>query len=138
MRGASKDRATTKLLRENGLLLDARSFVSRPSIANGSIHLFFKGDDVICQRQRVWHRSKGKCAGCKRLLDVLDWEMDHKQGGTVGRCDCLHNLQALCRDCHRAKHVQPQFGKVVGLQANPAKSQENTDGSTSHTGTTDT
>ena len=29
--------------------------------------------------------------------------MDHKVGGSLGRCDCLHNLQALCHDCHVTK-----------------------------------
>ena len=96
----------TKLLRANGLLLDHRSFIS----LGIEPHLVLKGDDVVCQRQRVWHRGKGKCAVCKREINVLDsWEMDHKQGGTVGRCDCLHNLQVSCWDCHRKKHVRPQF-----------------------------
>jgi len=107
-RGFKRDAAMTKLLRANGFLLDSRSFIS----LGIEPHLVLKGDDIICQRQRVWHRAKGKCAICKDSLAVLDYgdfEMDHIQGGTVGRCDCLHNLQAVHVACHKKKHVRPQF-----------------------------
>jgi hypothetical protein len=106
VRGAKVDRTATKALRDNHLFLDRRSFISIDA------HLYLKGDDVICQRQRVWHRSKGKCKNCKAQLSPLDAELDHKQGGLVGRCDCLHNLQILCHDCHVKKHGRfPRFGE---------------------------
>ena len=98
-RGARKDVGVTKLLFRNGLLLDRRSFVS---LNGNEPHLFLKGLDVSLRRDRVFKQSKGKCAGCKDELEY-EWEMDHKQGGNVGRCDCLHNLQALCPDCHQKK-----------------------------------
>ena len=107
-RGFKKDVTTTKVLRANGLLLDRRSFIS----LGAEPHLILYGDDIVCQRQRVWHRSKGKCAICKDSLAVLDYgdfHMDHIQGGTVGRCDCLHNLRAVHAHCHRKRHVRPMF-----------------------------
>jgi hypothetical protein len=114
-RGAKLDRFVTVLLRKNGLLLDKRSFVGHD--LNGTPHLYLKGADVSEQRERVWDRSKQRCSECGTPLTWVaddsysDWEMDHKQGGTVGRCDCLHNLRALCKKCHRAKHIQVQWTK---------------------------
>lgn len=108
-RGAKKDTTVTKALVANGIFWDKRSFISLGT----EPHLYLKGDDIKLMRQRVWARAKRKCANCKREIIYqdfdADWEMDHKQGGTVGRCDCLHNLQVLCRPCHRAKHVQVKF-----------------------------
>ena len=112
-RGHKKDVHVTKLLFRNGLLLDRRSFLSLPREEDGTVHLMLKGDDIVCQRQRVWHRSKQRCALCKGAI-TFDFEMDHIQGGTSGRCDCLHNLRALCRDCHRLKHVRTRFGENNG------------------------
>jgi hypothetical protein len=103
-RGAKKDVPVTKLLFANGLFLDKRSFLGwRESVP----HMFLKGADVADQRRRVWGRSKEKCASCKKL--IWTFEMDHIQGGLSGRCDCLHNLQALCHECHAKKHISVQW-----------------------------
>lgn len=106
-RGAREDVGVTKLLFANGLLLDRDSFVS---LNANEPHLFLYGDDITCQRQRVWHRGKHKCASCGMAVGPFsqDWEMDHIQGGLVGRCDCLHNLQILCRPCHKKKTRQSE------------------------------
>lgn len=112
MRGARKDVSVTKVLVANGIFWDKRSFVSLPRL-DGSIHVYLKGDDIKLARQRVWQRSKQKCAICKRPISFdqsdADWEMDHIKGGNVERCDCLENLQAVHRECHRNKHVQVKF-----------------------------
>jgi hypothetical protein len=113
-RGFKRDEPITKMLRANGLLLDRRSFVGYdPQMIP---HLLLKGDDVVVQRERVAHKSKGKCGKCKRPLDtvfgVLTFEMDHKKGASFGRCDCLHNLDAVHIPCHREKHVQVKFQAV--------------------------
>ena len=118
MRGARKDVSVSKLLYKNGIFLDRRSFVS---LNANEPHLFLFGDDIKMQRERVWARSKGKCGICKKKIEIApyegqfdfgkDWEMDHIQGGLVGRCDCLHNLRATHPECHRAKHVRPRFGE---------------------------
>jgi hypothetical protein len=119
-RGAKKDIAISRLLVKNGLLLDKRSFVS----LGPEPHLFLRGYDIVYQRQRVWSHSKDKCASCKRLLSEVEWEMDHIQGGMVGRHDDLSNLRALCRDCHRKRHVQVQWGKrVAELPAETVESE---------------
>jgi hypothetical protein len=100
-RGASKDKRLTKLLRENDLLLDPRSFVGYD--LEMIPHLYLKGEDMSVQRQLIFRRSficKLQLEGCE---DVAT-ELDHKQGGIVGRCDCRHNLQPVCHSCHERKH----------------------------------
>lgn len=115
-RAARKDQEVTKLLRANKLLLDPRSFVSLPAHFDGKPHLYLEGLDVVLMRLRVELRDKGKCKQCKSVTET--WEMDHLQGGTVGRCDCLHNLQTLCGRCHDSKHVSVQWGpgRAQGLK----------------------
>jgi HNH endonuclease len=105
MRGAKKDLAVTKLLRENGLLLDKRSFVS----LGCEPHLYLKGRDMMAQRERMW-ASKMICGICNE--EIWDeWEVDHKQGGLVGRFDDLSNLQAVHPICHRQRHVHPKWSR---------------------------
>jgi hypothetical protein len=117
-RGHSKDEPLTKMLKANGLLLDARSFVGYQG--DMTPHLCLKGADVILMRQRVWAKARRKCAECKTEITYSPfaddhgfenaWEMDHIQGGGFRRCDCLHNLRCLCAPCHRKKHVRVKFG----------------------------
>lgn len=107
-RGFKRDTKLTKRLRENGFLEDRRSFVGYDLEMIPHFVLF--GMDLTTQRHLVWAKSRGNCAICRRRLDSLAWEMDHIQGGLSGRCDCSHNLRALCVDCHRSRHVQVKFG----------------------------
>jgi len=107
-RGAKRDLAVTKLLLDNGLLLDKRSFVSHEP------HLYLKGDDIVKQRARVAGRSGGLCGICKKPFGGIfgyDWEMDHIQGGLTGRYDDLSNLQAVHAECHRKRHVHIKSAK---------------------------
>ena len=113
-RGAHKDRAITKLLRENGLLLDKRSFVS----LGAEPHLYLRGEDIVAQRMRAWVASRGKCGICGSPLFYQDYEMDHIQGGIVLRCDCLHNLRAVHGPCHRKRHLQVQL-KSIPMEVEP-------------------
>jgi hypothetical protein len=108
MRGHKRDEPLTKMLRENGLLLDAHSFVGYD--LQMQPHILLKGPDIILQREAVLIKSRNRCAGCKRVLLPGEEELDHIQGGLSGRCDCRHNLQILCFDCHRKKHVRVKFG----------------------------
>lgn len=96
-RGFRTDRAVTNLLYANRIFLDSRSFVSLGS----QPHLVLYGIDIVEQRKRLYLRDLGKCAECESTTE--DWEWDHIQGGNVGRCDCLHNAQTLCRQCHYFK-----------------------------------
>jgi hypothetical protein len=116
MRGAKRDIAITRLLHANGLLLDKRSFIS----LGAEPHLYLKGPDMILQRERVWLKWKGSdpAPRCYLKLEGCDFyaaELDHKQGGLVGRCDCEHNLGPACVNCHRAKHVRPRFRRIPQL-----------------------
>jgi hypothetical protein len=116
MRGAKKDIPFTKLLRANGLLLNRNSFVS----LGLEPHLYLSGEDIVQMRARAWNKSRGKCAICKHELNPFDWHMHHVQGGLVGRCDCLHNLQATHPLCHMKEHMRPRFG----VAAKPTEDNE--------------
>lgn len=106
-RGFKMDTKLTKRLFQNGLLLDKRSFIGYDT--EQIPHLLLYGEDISMQRARVFQKSKGRCAICRRL--TLDGEMDHIKSGNSGRCDCAdHNLRILCPDCHRSRHVQVKFG----------------------------
>ena len=107
-RGFKRDAPVTKMLRENGLLLDRRSFVGYDLEIKP--HLLLKGEDIVNQRLRLAASRKKNCGLCgKPIAD--EWEMDHKKGGSFGRCDCLHNLQRAHIPCHREKHPQVQLNK---------------------------
>ena len=50
-------------------------------------------------KERVLKKQNHRCANCKRLLNVVDW--DHKNRK---RCDNSEsNCQALCPNCHAIK-----------------------------------
>ena len=104
----------TKLLRENGLLLDSRSFIGYRK-EDMTPHLHLKGEDLSKQREKVFYRSNARCQLRISPDCVVNpvWqesgELDHIQGGLVGRCDCLHNLQWACKPCHRMKHIQVRW-----------------------------
>lgn len=108
-RGAKRDIPITKLLHDNGLLGDKRSFVS----LGAEPHLYLRGEDITNQRNKVWYASKGRCAICKMPMYWDDWHMDHLQGGLVGRCDDLNNLRAVHPACHRGRHVQVQLKSMA-------------------------
>jgi hypothetical protein len=112
-RGARRDLAVTKLLRDNGMLSDSRSFVSHPD-SEAKVHLYLKGLDLSFQRDRVFVRDKGRCRlrlkGCTGIAE----ELDHVKGGTCGRCDCKNNLRAACGNCHRKRHVHLMNPKLTG------------------------
>ena len=104
-RGAKVDRAVTKLLGENGLLLDKRSFVSLDG------HLYLRGLDKISQRPRVFKLHKEKCAVCGALAS----EHGGGEWHHLRRCDCVGCSEVRCsqfvRDCHR--HRTPGFQRVA-------------------------
>lgn len=123
--GFRRDKVATAVLFANKLLLSRGSFLTLPTFADGKAHLHLAGEDRSLQRKRIWFRSKGKCAECRCAITEDSFEMDHKKGGLVGRCDCLHNLQALCHDCHVKKHGReprwtPRLEREV--QQDPEKS----------------
>ena len=50
-------------------------------------------------KQNVQRRQNHKCAHCKRILNVVDW--DHKNGDRSNNNES--NCQALCPNCHAIK-----------------------------------
>jgi 5-methylcytosine-specific restriction endonuclease McrA len=96
-RAAKVDQQATRERRENGEFQDYRSFVSRDG------HEYLYGEDKRRRRREVFKRDGGRCVRCGKLVGSSWGEMDHDQGGLVGRCDCMHNLQVMCDECHRGK-----------------------------------
>jgi len=117
-RGAKVEKAETKHRR----FMDRRSFVGQDG------HEYLRGLDVSKRRDEVFERDRGICQQCVRegfepIDSYCSWtlgQMHHRQGGLVGRCDCLHNLEWICWAHHRDKHVRPKWTK--DLQASsPAR-----------------
>lgn len=118
MSWGKKDERLSKTLYENGLFGDERSCIIYDPEMNP--HLRLKGIDMMMQRKRLLAKWDGRCGICRMPVyeGFSSPEMDHKQGGLVGRCDCQHNLQLVCPPCHRAKHVQVQL-KSVPMEVEP-------------------
>lgn len=103
-RGAKRSNPLTAEYRPR--FRDKRSFVS----LDGHVYLG-KRESKEFLRRTVAERESYRCEECGAPTDWEYGEMDHRQGGLVGRCDCLHNLRWICRPCHRKKHVKPEFSK---------------------------
>lgn len=108
-RGFKADERATKLLFNNGIFKDRRSKIVYS--AEMVPHLLLKGMDMSDQRERVWKRDRGHCQIKGLNCSGNAHELDHIKGGSSGRCDCQHNLQAVCFTDHRGKHVQVQWTK---------------------------
>ncbi len=50
-------------------------------------------------KQKILRKQDHKCAHCKRILNVVDW--DHKNGNRSNNNES--NCQALCPNCHAIK-----------------------------------
>lgn len=88
-----------------------RHFINKRSFVSTDGHEYLYGKDKAKRYREFVESSSPYCANCGRI-SYDNGEMDHIQGGLVGRCDCLHNLQWLCKSCHRAKHVQVKWSKA--------------------------
>lgn len=99
------DRDLTAARFLNGTYQDSRSQVHQDG------REYLKGVDVGRRRREVWERDRRRCVGCKEYVTWEQFEMDHIAKVVMGerRWDNLSNLRTLCRNCHRAKHVQIRF-----------------------------
>ena len=104
-RAAKVAHTETKYLHDTGVLVDKRSFVGLDG------HQYLKGDDISRRRREVFERDGYKCKVCGAAVDWETGELDHIQGGLVGRHDDMSNLQTICAPCHRAKHLHTRFGE---------------------------
>ncbi|HXT84859.1 MAG TPA: HNH endonuclease signature motif containing protein [Verrucomicrobiae bacterium] len=50
-------------------------------------------------KENIIRKQDHKCAHCKKLLNVIDW--DHKNGNRANNKES--NCQALCPNCHAIK-----------------------------------
>ncbi len=53
--------------------------------------------DIV--KERVLKKQNHRCAHCRHLLNVVDW--DHKNGKRYDNSES--NCQALCPNCHAVK-----------------------------------
>jgi hypothetical protein len=114
--GFKRDMAVTRAMRASKFFLDSRSFVTH-LCDDGKVHFHLEGIDRTVLRAKCFARSKGICEerGCVQTITWDTFEMHHIKGGLTGRCDCLHNVTAICARCHREKHVQvarEEFNKI--------------------------
>lgn len=102
--GFKVDVAATTAAYRNGLLEDKGSFITLAD-PRGRVHVHLEGKDRSYQRVRCFWKSKGKCAVCRRQIEILWFEMHHP-----GTCDCIDpkcptHVEARCSqsgaDCHR-------------------------------------
>ena len=89
---------------------DPRSWVGYRSNREPYIRRF--GRDMAEVRDWMWLTWNGLCAHCRRKCEGQgQQELDHIVPRGKGGDDSLANLQFLCRDCHRKKHVQVKWSK---------------------------
>ena len=69
--------------------------------------------------KRVAHSQRWACAGCKELLPSA-YQIDHVVALADGGEDALHNLQALCANCHADK-TQREHVTRLSTHASGAK-----------------
>ena len=68
------------------------------------------------QKQTLFGRQWGKCAGCQHSFDPGQFDIDHKIPQAKGGTDHLDNLQLLCARCHRMKGTKSQAEFVALLK----------------------
>lgn len=72
-------------------------------------------------RARILRRDKGLCQACLaqgRYRPASD--VDHITSKGLGGTDDDANLQALCRDCHKAKTANERNGHREGVVKSPS------------------
>ncbi len=92
---------------------ECAGFIDKRSYWTNTGHMYVFGEDASDVGAIICMRDEGICQSCGQYCR-RDGELDHIKGGnTDDRCWCSHNLQWICRTCHRGKHVRPQFGVKV-------------------------
>lgn len=118
-RGAKIDKQATKEKHYK----DERSFIS----LMGDEYL--KGEDLKLRRDEVFAKSHGRCMLnvsplCRGWITRGTFELDHIQGGLVGRNDNADNLRAVCKRCHRYRHIRPKWSSQERQNEHHSKETE--------------
>jgi len=118
--GLRIDHTATEALRLNGLFEDRGSFISLPDLSRVT-HVHLEGKDRSAQRHRLYVKSKGKCAICRRWSPENE-EMQHRMLGPApgemhhpGNCDCLskkcpNRVEWRCSQWQSNCHVHRKTG----------------------------
>lgn len=71
---------------------------------------FLAGEDMTKRREYVFSMDGGRCRLCRAEVDWLTGELDHfpVSRGRSGD-DSINNLRTLCANCHKQRHVRPQW-----------------------------
>ena len=64
------------------------------------------------QRNEIWDRQGGKCAGCRNQLMRSSTHYDHVKPWEDGGKTMIGNGQALCPNCHARKSNRERLKKV--------------------------
>ncbi len=103
-----------------------RNFIDPRSYVTLDGHDFLFGEDCGVRRREVFERDKGLCQfeGHSKFFPFdgpfyVAGQADHIQGGNSGRCWCMHNLQWICYEHHKAKHNrEPRLSSIKGIEDN--------------------
>lgn len=93
---------------------EAARFLDSRSYWTNSGHEYLFGADAMKRRDEVYDRDQGICQarGCGKWVRRDLAHMHHRQGGLVGRCWCMHNLEIQHGRCHLSgEHVQVKWTK---------------------------
>ena len=64
-------------------------------------------------KDELREEQKGKCNGCKKLLDRDDEQIDHIVSRVRGGPNKKYNLQILCGKCNRIKHSDMSMRELI-------------------------
>ncbi len=65
-------------------------------------------------RLNLFLKRKGTCAACTQKIDAgKAWDIDHILPLALGGTNEPHNLQVLCRPCHRSKTFHSDFPRIA-------------------------
>ena len=130
-RGFKKNKRATREALATGFLQDKGSFISQSKVIKGECeearpHLLLEGMDKRTIRAEIFRRNRqasldgyNHCWKCSLLVTEAQgsapWlgskgEWDHIRNKAGERCDCPENGRVACRDCHKKRHPQTQFG----------------------------
>lgn len=87
-------------------------FLDRRSYWTNAGHVYVFGEDASIVRAVAATVANYNCEICGKYCDFENGQLHHIKGGnTDDRCWCQHNIQWICFDCHRAKHVHVKWSK---------------------------
>ena len=63
------------------------------------------GSYTVQEIENLYSKQEGLCVYCKTQLKVTGFHRDHKTPLIRGGDNSIDNIQLLCPDCNRKKHI---------------------------------